>query len=56
MSLAQLALAVLLILLGISWLGWVVIGATFLGVWSLVTGILLLLEGVGAWSQPVFKR
>ncbi len=56
MSLAQIALAVWLILVGINWIGWVLISAVFLGVWALVTGILLILEGVGAWSQPVIKR
>lgn len=44
MNLSSLLLAVFLILLGITWLGWVAISITFLGIWSLVTGILLLLE------------
>lgn len=44
MSLGSLLLAVFLILVGISWLGWVTISLTFLGVWAFVTGIVLLLE------------
>jgi hypothetical protein len=44
MSLSQLLLAVWLILIGITWVGWVAISATFLGVWALITGVVWLLE------------
>lgn len=57
MSLSQLLLAVLLILLGVSWLGWVAVSATVLGVIALVTGVLLILEGtsVFVWRTPVVR-
>ena len=45
MNLSGLLLAVWLILVGITWLGWVVIDAKFLGIWAFVTGILWLVEG-----------
>jgi len=44
MSLSQLLLAVWLILVGMTWMGWVSISTTFLGVWAFVTGIVWLLE------------
>lgn len=55
MTLSHILLAVFLILLGITWLGWVAISTTFLGVWALVTGILWLVEGyhpVTVWRRP----
>jgi uncharacterized membrane protein HdeD (DUF308 family) len=55
MSLSTLLLAVFLILLGITWLGWVAISTTFLGVWALVTGIVWLLEAyhpIPLWTRP----
>lgn len=55
MSLGSLLLAVFLILLGITWLGWISISQTFLGVFALVTGIVLLLESyrpVTVWHRP----
>lgn len=46
MNLSYLLLAVWLILVGITWLGWVAITVTFLGLWAFVTGIVFLVEGV----------
>lgn len=55
LSLSHILTAVFFILLGITWLGWVAITQTFLGVWSLVTGIVWLVEGyhpVTVWHRP----
>ena len=46
MSLGQLLLGVFLVLLAVTWLGWVAISLQFLGIWALVTGIVWLVEGV----------
>lgn len=56
MSLAQLILAVYLILVGIVHLKWVVISPTVLGIFALVSGILLLLEGTATFSYKVGNR
>lgn len=44
MSLGSLLLAVWLILVGLTWIGWVVLTIKFLGGWGLATGIILILE------------
>lgn len=44
MSLSGLLLAVWLILVGLAWTGIVAISSHFLGLWAIVTGVLLLLE------------
>lgn len=54
MSLSTLLLGILLILLGIVWLGWVVISTKFIGIWALVTGIVILVES--AHPITVYKR
>jgi len=46
MSLGQLLLGIWLILLGITWLGWVTISTQFLGGLAAVTGLIWLVEGV----------
>lgn len=54
MSLQPFVLALFLILLGISWLGWVAISTTVLGVLALVAGILILVDGyhpVTVWRR-----
>lgn len=56
MSLANLLLAVLLILLGINWLGWVAVSATVLGILALVAGILFLLAGFSVFSYDLPNR
>lgn len=55
MSLGTLLLGVFLILLGITWLTWVAISLTFLGVWAFVTGIVILLES-SVRPIVVYKR
>ena len=55
MSLSTILLGVWLILVGIVWLGWVVINAKFLGLWAFVTGIIFLFEGyhpITVWKRP----
>ena len=52
MLLSTLALALLLFLLAAGWLGWFIVSATFLGVVSLITAILLVIEG----GPTVYKR
>lgn len=54
MNLSGILLAVWLILVGITWLGWVAIGTMFLGGFALVTGIVWLVEGVHPF--PIFTR
>lgn len=54
MSLSTILLGVFLILLGISWLGWVAISITFLGIWAFVTGIVILVDGFSPIT--VWKR
>lgn len=54
MSLSTLLLGVWLILVGITWLGWVAITLTFLGLWAFVTGIVLLIESVH--PLVIYKR
>jgi uncharacterized membrane protein HdeD (DUF308 family) len=54
MSLTTLALAVFLILYGISALGWVAVSATVIGVVALVAGILILVDGYH--PVTVFRR
>lgn len=44
LSLSQLLLGVWLILVGITWLGWVAISTHFLGLWAFVSGIVVLVE------------
>lgn len=53
MSLSSLFLSAFLILFAIDLLGWVAVGSTFLGIVALITGILILLEGVGVWNQQI---
>jgi hypothetical protein len=55
MSLSSLLLGVWLILVGIAWLGWVVINIKFLGLWAFITGILIIVEGYHPliiWKRP----
>lgn len=52
MSLANLLLALLLFLLGASWLGWFTVSGTFLGVVAILTAVLLVVEG----GPVVYKR
>lgn len=54
MSLSTLLLGVFLILLAITWLAWVTISVKFLGIWALVTGIVILLEAYHPIT--VYKR
>ncbi len=56
MTLATLLLGIWVLLVGLTWAGVVEIGALFLGVWAIVTGILLLLEGLGIFSQPTVRK
>lgn len=46
LTLSQLFLGALLILLGITWMGWVTIAPLFIGIMAFVTGILVLIDGV----------
>lgn len=50
MSLSQLLLAVWLILVGLTWVGWAALSADFLGVLAIITGIIFVLEGTAVWS------
>lgn len=52
MSLSTLLLGVWLILVGIDWMGWVALSATFLGIWAFVTGIVVLIEAYRPISLP----
>jgi hypothetical protein len=54
MSLGMVLLGVFLILVGITWLGWVAVGTMFLGGFALVTGIVILVEGVR--PLPLWKH
>jgi len=56
MSLSQLLLAITLILIGIVWVGWVDISATVIGIFALITGALILLEGLGSFSYSLPHR
>lgn len=55
MSLGTLLLGIWLILVGITWLTWVAIDSTFLGLWAFVTGVVLLIEG-SIHPIVVYKR
>lgn len=46
MNLSQLLLGIWLLLLGITWLGWVAISTQFLGGLAALTGLLVLFESV----------
>lgn len=50
MSISILVLAVLLILLGLTWTGLVAVPLLILGIFAIVDGILFLLEGVGVYN------
>jgi hypothetical protein len=55
MNLSTLLTAVFFILLGITWMGWVAISTTFLGMFAFVTGLVWLLESahpVMVWRRP----
>jgi hypothetical protein len=54
MSLSSLLLAVWLILVGITWLAWVVISTQLLGLLAFITGLVWLLES--AHPITVWKR
>lgn len=56
MALSHLLLGAFLIVLGISWLGWVTVSATFLGVFALITGIVWLVEAWHPVVVPVGRR
>lgn len=55
MYLSQLFLGIFLIILGAQWLGWIVLSLAFLGVFALVTGIIVLVDGynpITVWKRP----
>lgn len=55
MSLSHVLTAIWFILVGITWLGWITISATFLGGFALVVGIVWLVEGyrpLTVWRRP----
>lgn len=54
MSVSNLLLGVWLILVGVTWLTWVVIDTKFLGLLGFITGLAVLFEG--ARPLTVFKR
>lgn len=54
MSLSNLLLGVWLILVGITWVTWVLVDVKFLGLWAFVTGIVILVESVH--PIVVYKR
>lgn len=56
MSLSQLMLAVTLILIGVVWLGWVEVSGTVLGIFALITGVLIILEGLGTFNYALPRR
>lgn len=45
MGLSHLLLGLWLLMVGLTWLGWVAISTQFLGGWVAVTGVLVLVEG-----------
>lgn len=53
MSVSILLLAVFLILLGVTWLGWVAVSTPLLGLLAFVTGIVLLVD---SFHPIVVKR
>lgn len=53
MSLGSLLLAVWLILVGLTWSTLVLINSKFLGVWALITGIVLIVEQWQPLTIPV---
>lgn len=55
MSLGSLLLGVWLILVGITWLGWIAISGPFLGGTAVITGIVWLTQAyypVNLWKHP----
>lgn len=50
---SSLLLGVFLILVGVSWIGWVVIDVKILGLLAFVTGLLILIEGI---NPTIFRR
>lgn len=53
MSIGQLLLGVWLILVGIDWAGWASFDSKFLGIFAVVTGIVVLLEGAGVVNRKI---
>ena len=53
MNLSTLVTAVWLILVGLSWLGWVAVSLEVLGFVALVAGVLIILEGLNVFNQRV---
>lgn len=51
MSISQLFLGLFLIVLAVSLLGWVAVSNVFLGALALVTGIIILVDGVVVWKK-----
>lgn len=56
MSLSALFLAIFLIVLGMSWIGWLTVSAVALGIIAFVTGILMVLEGLSIFSYSLPAR
>lgn len=55
MSLTTLVLGVFLILLGMTWIGWIALSPLVLGIVALIAGILVLADGyrpVTIWRRP----
>lgn len=53
MTLGKLLLSITFVVLGVHWLGWVVVSSDVLGVLALATGVVLLLEGLAILSVSV---
>lgn len=53
MSLGSILLAIWLILLGLVWTAVITISTKFLGIWAIVTGAILLIEGYHPIVLPV---
>ena len=56
MSLGYLLHAVWLVLLGLTWIGWIDLSAKFLGAFAILVGVVLLLELGGWWSYRIGDR
>lgn len=53
MTLSTLLLGLWLILVGVTWIGWVPVSSLVLGAFALVTGVVILIDSLG--SRTVFK-
>lgn len=52
MSISSLLLAIWMILVGVTWLGWISVDIKFLGLLGFITGILMLIEGFRPLRVP----